>query len=81
MTQAEIDPSTSRIRNSNHSTEKSIGDRTIHRRTIHLTPVYYETGYCHGRVRARVSVRVRVRVRVSVRVWIRIGSGWSEKVS
>ena len=79
MTQAEIDPSTSRIRNSNHSTEQSTGDRTIHRRTIHLTPFHYETGYCHGRVRARVSVRVRVRV--SVRVWIRIGSGWSEKVS
>ena len=77
MTQAEIDPGTSRIRNSNHSTEQSTGDQTIHLKTIHLTPFNYETSYCHGRVRVRV--RVSVWVRVSVRVWVRIGSGWSEK--
>ena len=46
------------------------GDRTIHLKTIHLTPFYFETSDCHDGVRAwvRVSVRVRVRVMVGVRM-------------
>ena len=41
-------------------------------RTIHLTPFYLETGYCHGRVRVRVRVSVWDKVRVLVRVVIRV---------
>ena len=50
------------------------GDRTIHFKTIHLTPFYLETGYCHGRVRVRVrvSVWVTVGVRVCFSVMIRV---------
>ena len=48
------------------------GDRTIHLKTIHLTPFYLETGYCHGRVRVRVSVWVRVRVRVWAMTTVRM---------
>ena len=33
------------------------GDRAIHLKTIHLSPFYLETGYCHGRVRVTVTVR------------------------
>ena len=49
-------------------------DQTINLKTIHLTPFYLETGYCHGGLRVRVRVRVRVsvwvRVRVRDRVWV-----------
>ena len=41
--------------------------------TIHLTPFYLETGYCHSRVKVRVRASVWVRERF--RVWVRVMIG------
>ena len=49
---------------------------TSRNRTIHLTPFYRETDYCHGGMRVRVSVWVRVRERVWVRVIVGVRKKW-----